>query len=42
LEEGDMTRRMPDVTRMRHLLGREPISLREGLLRIMAAVSNVP
>jgi UDP-glucuronate decarboxylase len=35
LEEGDMTRRMPDVTRMRHLLGREPIPLREGLQRIL-------
>jgi UDP-glucuronate decarboxylase len=36
LEEGDMTRRMPDITRMRVLLGREPIPLREGLQRILA------
>lgn len=35
LEEGDMTRRMPDVTRMRALLGREPIPLRTGLERIL-------
>lgn len=36
LEEGDMTRRMPDITRMRALLGREPLPLREGLERILA------
>lgn len=36
LEEGDMTRRMPDITRMRKLLGREPLPLREGLERIVA------
>lgn len=36
LEEGDMTRRMPDVTRMRELLGREPLPLRKGLERILA------
>jgi UDP-glucose 4-epimerase len=38
LEEGDMTRRMPDVTRMRMLLGREPLPLREGLQRILAGM----
>jgi UDP-glucuronate decarboxylase len=38
LEEGDMTRRMPDITRMRQLLGREPLDLREGLERILATV----
>ena len=37
LEEGDMTRRMPDVTRMRALLGREMLPLREGLVRILEA-----
>lgn len=37
LAEGDMTRRMPDVTRMRALLGREMLPLREGLKRIIAA-----
>ncbi len=36
LEEGDMTRRMPDISRMRELLGREPLSLREGIQRILA------
>jgi UDP-glucose 4-epimerase len=36
LEEGDMTRRMPDVSRMRGLLGREPLPLRAGLERILA------
>ncbi len=35
LEEGDMTRRMPDVTRMRALLGRELLPLRSGLERIL-------
>jgi UDP-glucose 4-epimerase len=35
LEEGDMTRRMPDIGRMRELLGREPLPLREGLERIL-------
>ncbi len=36
LEEGDMTRRMPDITRMRQLLGRELLPLRTGLERILA------
>ncbi|MFZ1694603.1 MAG: NAD-dependent epimerase/dehydratase family protein [Flavobacteriales bacterium] len=42
LEEGDMSRRMPDITRMRQLLGREPLPLRKGLERIVAhtAVAN--
>ena len=40
LEEGDMTRRMPDVTRMRQLLGREPLPLRKGLERILATVGS--
>lgn len=35
LEEGDMTRRMPDISRMRQLLGREPLPLRDGLERIL-------
>jgi UDP-glucose 4-epimerase len=38
LEEGDMTRRMPDVTRMRALLGRPPITLRAGIERILAGL----
>ena len=36
LEEGDMTRRMPDITRMRRLLGRDLLPLRTGLERILA------
>lgn len=31
LEEGDMTRRKPDVTKMQQLLKREPVTLEEGL-----------
>jgi UDP-glucuronate decarboxylase len=38
LEEGDMTRRMPDITRMRELLARPPLPLRTGLERILAAM----
>ncbi len=34
LAEGDMTRRRPDVTKMRQLLQREPISLEEGIRRL--------
>lgn len=41
LEEGDMTRRMPDVTRMSSLLGRPPLPLREGLERILAGIQVV-
>jgi UDP-glucose 4-epimerase len=42
LEEGDMTRRMPDVTRMNTLLGRDLLPLRTGLERILerAAVTR--
>jgi nucleoside-diphosphate-sugar epimerase len=36
LEEGDMTRRMPDVKGMRQLLGREPKPLKQGLELILA------
>lgn len=35
LPEGDMTRRKPDISRMRKLLSREPISLEEGMKRIL-------
>jgi UDP-glucose 4-epimerase len=37
LEEGDMTRRMPDISRMRELLGRDPLPLRQGLEKILKA-----
>lgn len=33
LEDGDMTRRLPDIGRMRQLLGRDLVPLREGLER---------
>lgn len=36
LEEGDMTRRQPDVSKMRTLLNREPVPLEEGIKRILA------
>lgn len=39
LEEGDMTRRMPDVARMNELLGRKPLPLKDGLLRIIQQAS---
>ncbi len=39
LAEGDMTRRMPDVTRMKALLGRDMLPLRDGLERIIAATA---
>lgn len=35
LEEGDMTRRLPDVSKMRSLLRREPLSLEEGIRRVV-------
>ncbi len=41
LAEGDMTRRMPDNTRMRQLLGRELMPLREGLARVLADTSFI-
>ena len=35
LEEGDMTRRQPDTEKMKKLLKREPITLEEGMKRII-------
>ena len=35
LEEGDMTRRQPDVSKMKDLLSRQNISLEEGLKKIL-------
>jgi UDP-glucose 4-epimerase len=35
LAEGDMTRRQPDIRKMRNVLGRELISLEEGITRIL-------
>jgi UDP-glucose 4-epimerase len=36
LEEGDMTRRQPDTAKMKKLLKREPVTLEEGLRRVIA------
>jgi len=35
LPEGDMTRRQPDITKMRQLLKRDLISLEEGILKVL-------
>lgn len=36
LEEGDMSRRRPDTTKMRQLLNRAPVQLEEGLKKVIA------
>jgi nucleoside-diphosphate-sugar epimerase len=36
LEEGDMTRRMPDNTKMKQILGRDLLPLQEGLNKILS------
>lgn len=36
LEEGDMKKRKPDITKMRQLLGRELLPLREGVKRLVS------
>jgi UDP-glucuronate decarboxylase len=35
LKEGDMTRRMPDITNMRYLLKRELMPIEEGILKVI-------
>ena len=35
LEEGDMTRRQPDTGKMLQLLGKEPLSLEDGLKKVI-------
>lgn len=35
LEEGDMMRRFPDVSKMRQLLKKQPISIEDGIVRIL-------
>lgn len=35
LPEGDMTRRKPDLTRMKKMLSREPVTLEDGLKKIL-------
>ena len=41
LKEGDMTRRMPDITRMKELLGRDMLPIREGIKKILADTSYI-
>jgi UDP-glucuronate decarboxylase len=41
LEEGDMTRRQPDVSKMKQLLKREPLELREGLKKILEDTRHI-
>ncbi len=38
LEEGDMTRRLPDIRRMKELLGRNLISIEDGVKKIIATL----
>ena len=40
LDEGDMTRRCPDITKMRKLLGRDLIPLKKGLKKLIAHYEN--
>lgn len=41
LEEGDMTRRMPDNTKMKQILGRDLLPLEEGLKKVLADTSYI-
>lgn len=41
LEEGDMSRRLPDTSKMLELLKREPVNLRDGLKRIIETPSFI-
>jgi UDP-glucuronate decarboxylase len=41
LPEGDMSRRRPDITKMRKILGRDPISLESGVLKTLAHAKAV-
>jgi len=40
LEEGDMTRRCPDTSKMRSILGKELMSLEEGLIKLINHYEN--
>lgn len=40
LEEGDMTRRCPDTTKMRLILGRELVSLEDGIKKLISYYEN--
>lgn len=40
LEDGDMTRRQPDITKMKQLLKRDLIKLEEGVLKVIEAIKK--
>ena len=40
LEEGDMTRRCPDTTKMKVILGRDLVSLEQGIQKLVAHYEN--
>ena len=42
LAEGDMTRRCPDISRMKALLGRPPLPVRQGIHRVIEAFQTAP
>lgn len=41
LEEGDMTRRMPDTTKMKQLISRPLLTLEEGLMKVVANTAYI-
>jgi UDP-glucose 4-epimerase len=38
LEDGDMTRRQPDIAKMQQLLGRPFMSLEDGIKKVLEAI----
>jgi len=42
LAEGDMTRRKPDISKMRRLLDRDLVSLEEGVMKLVKHYQNLP
>jgi nucleoside-diphosphate-sugar epimerase len=40
LKEGDMSKRQPDISKMKEILGRDLLPYREGILKILAARGN--
>lgn len=41
LKEGDMSRRRPDISKMRKILGRDPMPLREGILNMIELMGGL-
>jgi len=41
LPDGDMTRRRPDLSRMKKLLPRKPITLEEGIKKILKDTKHI-